>query len=312
MEMTRYIGNGAYCWSNATAMLLSSIGETITPSLIDVLGGVGLGAMVLRDSNVTFFSGFSGLPDKGISKALDILGFEYTETSSGENTEAPWVRLEKSLSNGPVILGPLDMGYLSYDPKYKNHGGIDHFVLAVESTNDIVRVHDPAGFPNVLIHRNDLAEAWKAEKIGYKRGWFRSWAYPSRINRPSEEEIYDSAIAWFKQLYKTGEKYAEKRNRIIDEEAIMHLTEKVRKDELKQDEWGMMTSFAFPLAARRSLDYAHFFSERDPRLADLKTQQSKLFGSCQTCAVKRDLKMLSSILDDVALLEANFKTELLK
>jgi|GEM_PF-7018153 len=84
MKITKYIGNGAYCYSNSTSMLLASIGEDISPSLIEVVGGVGLGAYYLPETNIAFFSNFSGLPDQAISKALEILGFEFTEKAQKE------------------------------------------------------------------------------------------------------------------------------------------------------------------------------------------------------------------------------------
>jgi len=39
--MVPYIGNGPYCYANATAMLLASIGENVPPSQIEVLTGQG-------------------------------------------------------------------------------------------------------------------------------------------------------------------------------------------------------------------------------------------------------------------------------
>lgn len=69
-----------YCYANSTAMLLASIGETVSPRLIEVLSGVGLGAFQ-TPNGLPFFSGFAGLPDRGISAALDMLGFGYEETS---------------------------------------------------------------------------------------------------------------------------------------------------------------------------------------------------------------------------------------
>ena len=45
-----------YCYANSTAMLLASAGETVSPRLIEVLSGVGLGAFQNRDG-LPFFSG---------------------------------------------------------------------------------------------------------------------------------------------------------------------------------------------------------------------------------------------------------------
>src|SRR5207247_9301948 len=43
-----FYGNGPYCYSNATSMLLAGIGEKIPPSEIEVYTAVGLGAFGFR------------------------------------------------------------------------------------------------------------------------------------------------------------------------------------------------------------------------------------------------------------------------
>jgi hypothetical protein len=48
-------GNGAYCCANAASMLLSTIGEDVDPSLIEVLSGVGLGAFSFEQKNLFMF-----------------------------------------------------------------------------------------------------------------------------------------------------------------------------------------------------------------------------------------------------------------
>ncbi len=79
--MIHYIGNGPYCYANATAMLLGTIEEHISPSRIEVLTGVGLGAFWLGDAKLIFFSNLGTAPDIGISKALELVGFNYIEKS---------------------------------------------------------------------------------------------------------------------------------------------------------------------------------------------------------------------------------------
>ncbi len=80
--MTRYIGNGPYCYANSTAMLLATAGDRVDPSLIEVLTGVGLGAFWLDDSKRLISSNPATPPDVGISHALTLLGFEFIEQAS--------------------------------------------------------------------------------------------------------------------------------------------------------------------------------------------------------------------------------------
>lgn len=312
MQSIKYCGNGPYCWSNSASMLLSSIGEDISPTLIDVLGGVGLGAFVVKDMNVTFFSGFSGLPDIGISKALEILGFEYTESAKDDGDGAPWGELSEVLQKGPAILGPLDMGHLVYRPSHKEDHGIDHYVLAIELSDEEMKVHDPAGFPYVLIDKSDMEKSWKAEKIVYRRGYYRYWAAPNRVETPSEEEVFNRAMEWFKEIYVDGEKFAKKKNRIVDVEAINHLVDIVKKDKLSEKEWGMLTGFAFPLGARRANDFSRFFEGWDDELSKLKLEQAKLFGECHSFAVAGDREKLWKGIEKLSDVEREIKERVIE
>ena len=146
-----YFGNGPYCYSNATSMLLSNIGEDIPPWKIEVFTGVGLGAFWLPHEKLLFFSSIANPPDKGISRALNILGFSFKETSSERAGSPPFEQLNSDLSSSPAVLGPLDMGYLTHNPLHKRMKGPDHFVLAYATDDKGVSIHDPEGFPSVKL-----------------------------------------------------------------------------------------------------------------------------------------------------------------
>ena len=51
--------------------------------------------------------------------------------------------------------------------------GADHFVLAYRFENDGVLIHDPEGFPSVLLPFRQLELAWQADTIVYQRGYYR-------------------------------------------------------------------------------------------------------------------------------------------
>ncbi|MFH1472904.1 MAG: cysteine peptidase family C39 domain-containing protein, partial [bacterium] len=158
-----------YCFSNSTAMLLSSVGEDISPRVLEVLSGVGLGATISQ-GGLPLFSGLTGEPDNGITKALEILGFEFEERASEKPGSPPFDELEKVLKDSPAIIGPLDMQYLVYNPGRPNFEGVDHFVLVYRIAGDKVFLHDPAGYAHVSIGKDDLEKAWRAESIVYRRG----------------------------------------------------------------------------------------------------------------------------------------------
>ena len=124
-------------------MLLASIGEDVPPSRIEVLTGMGAGAFKERDSNVLFFDCWQ--TDKGISEALASLGFSFDESASKQPDDLPFEDLRRVLSNGPAVLGPLDIGLLSYRPRSRGANGSIHYILAHGMDDNRVYVHDPWG-----------------------------------------------------------------------------------------------------------------------------------------------------------------------
>lgn len=306
-----YIGNGAYCYANATAMFLSSVNENISPSFIEVLSGIGVGAVLLTQAKLLFFNTVAGAPDTGISKALEILGINYKEKANKDSNHVPFRELQADLISSPAILGPLDMGYLTYNPRHKFLSGADHFILVYEIKGQEAYLHDPAGFPHVSIKLSDLAKAWEAKNIGYKRGYYRYWTNPKRIKKPSQNEIYDQAIQFFQFLYKESERLAKKDKWIIDRNAIMSVVEKMRNKEISNREKDHFTYFAFPLGAKRALDFAQFFDFRDSSLATLKRKQAQLFGKSHSLAMRADWKSLAQTLEEFADAEDKFRVSLL-
>lgn len=303
----KYIGNGAYCYSNSTAMLLASIDENVSPALIEVVGGVGIGAYALPNSNISFLSGYSGLPDKAISRALKVLGFGFREVAKDNQENPPINEIREVLKSSPAIFGPLDMGYLTYDPDNDHHHGVDHFVLVYEINDNEIFLHDPAGFPNVSISLDKLLLAWKADAIQYKEGYYRYWTLPKRISSPSTDDIYSNTIKNLIEIYLTGEKYAKIKNRVIDYDAIMLMANNIKKGALNPNEIGMLTGFIFPLGARRASDFSDFLQTKNGKLAELKTIQSKLLGQCHSLVVYGKLKETSKLLEEYAEIEKEFK-----
>jgi hypothetical protein len=66
---------------------------------------------------------------------------------------------------------------------------------------------------------------------------------------------------------------------------------------------GHLRSFAFPVGARRALDFADFFRARSPELAALKTEQATQFGRAQTLFAQDDLPGTGDTLTELAAAE---------
>lgn len=154
--MLSYIGSGHYCYANSSSMLLETIGEKVSPAVLEVLSGVGIGAMWHEEQKVIYFG--QEIPDRGVSHALELLGFRWTEKSGDAEGEPPLEELRRDVENGPVLLGPLDMGYLTYKPNAAYLGGADHFVLAYRMDWQTSKRNFARRFaPNNIVPQNETA-----------------------------------------------------------------------------------------------------------------------------------------------------------
>ncbi|CAH1193434.1 hypothetical protein PAECIP111893_00462 [Paenibacillus plantiphilus] len=310
--MVSYIGNGAYCYANSTAMLLESIGERISPSVIEVLTGVGFGAVWEESQQAAWFNG-DHTPDAGIDNALKLLGFTAVGSPPlSEEDGAPLAALREALSQGPVVIGPLDMGMLTYNPNHSYLGGCDHYVLAHRMDDQFIYIHDPGGYPHVKLSHASLIEAWKAENIQWKRRPYRMWAQPTRINHPSLQEIREQAMKYYRNLYSRTIEWAARNGRIVNAAAIRVFADAVSKGDMTPDSIGNMKHFLFQLGARRAMDTADFLKDFAPALSELKARQAVVFGECHTHAAHEDWSMLSQALNRLAAIEEEIVEELLR
>lgn len=268
--------------------------------LAHFIGGKGL----------PFFSGLAGEPDAGVTQALTVLGFAFVEKASEESGAAPFAELEGILESSPVMIGPLDMSFLSYNPNRPTFPGVDHYVLIYKLEGEQVFLHDPAGFGNVFISKTELADAWRAEAIEYKRGHYRYWTQPRRTSDPTPEEIATESISFFRALYGRADQRAPERGSLINGAAILSLADLVRGNALTPSQAGHLRHFALPLGVKRALDFATFFETRCERLSGLKREQAALFGKCETHLVLGDFLRASEQLSLLAALEGAIRTEI--
>lgn len=302
-----YVGNGHYCYANATAMLLASVGERFAPGLVEVLSGVSLGAGWNEQLDLIFFD--SSAPDVGISRAIRLLGFEVTEQASADGEPAPLAKLAAALKHGPALLGPMDMGLLLYQPGKGRPSGVDHYVLAYAADADEVYLHDPAGYPSVSLRWDDLAASWAAEQVGYRRGMYRWWHAPRRVTSPSDDARFARVLAAFAEVYHLADRHAEATGRCIGGAAIRRLADRVRAGDLPPHLLGHLRGFTFQVGARRAHDFAQFFGERAPELAALKDKQGRLFGRVHTLLVRQDWGGTAETLSVLAEAEERFRAQ---
>lgn len=309
--MLAYVGDGPYCYANSAAMLLESAGESVEPRLIEVLSGVGLGACWLPESHTLFLSGWTSVPDVGVSRAFRLLGFEVAEEAQLDGHPMPIEELKLELCEGPVMLGPLDMGELSYHPNARGANGVDHFVLALYTEGEEIIVHDPAGYPAMPIDVETLGRAWRADLIMYRRGAYRRWHSPARVEDPSPEQIVEAAIQSFGQNYRES-RTIDDPDSVVGAEAIEALVAAIADRELLDHGLEHLRRFALPLGVRRALDYSWYLRELSPELADLKKRQAWHLARAQAAASQCRWEHLTDQLLHLANLEHQVETILVE
>ena len=167
---TPYTGSGPYCYSNSLHMCLTQAGMAAVPpvSLLECMTGMPFGASFLALDPPLFFPspGARTNPDRGLTRALDTIGWECVRREF-EDAGAAEAGFREAIAGGPVLLGPLDMGGLLYDPLHQHKRGGDHFVVALAREGDRVRLHDPQLYPFAVLPLPDLMQAWSAKGIAY-------------------------------------------------------------------------------------------------------------------------------------------------
>jgi hypothetical protein len=255
-------------------------------------------------------TGWRAPPDVGVSRALTQLGFSFVEGASDDPSSPPFCELRQAVAASPAIVGPLDIGLLPYRPQSRGASGSDHYILVLEIEGDEALVHDPWGFPFASLTLDQLREAWRADLIPYRRGFYRYWHSPRRVESPTDEELYARTVNAFREAYEVGpNSYAEKATH-IGVDAIREVARIARGGELASEELAHLSGFSLRLACRRAIDFALFFRGRNPPLAELKDIQARQLGRAHVDAVKRDISGLAEDLERVADAEDEFRLAL--
>jgi hypothetical protein len=183
-------------------------------------------------------------------------------------------------------------------------------VLVSKVEGDQAVVYDPAGFAEMLITKADLAQAWRADAIAYRRGHFRSWSHPERIATPSDDTVATTAWRHFKALYAEAARLSAEGGRLIDEHAVAWLADRVKRDDLSPAQTGHLLHFALPLGVKRALDFARFFEALSPGPAQSKRRQAALFGRCHSHLMRHDRPAAADQLAQLAAVEVQIREEI--
>lgn len=299
--MQMYFGDVSLCYSYSLAMALDTYGYDFKAEFLEAIMVMGNGASIVKEDEqhpLVFFD--NGMPDLSISHSLKILGFDYEDfyLKNGAEVDLEEIKrkLETFLSNGPVVLGPLDMGHLTYNPNHTILSGVDHFVTVYDIDNQYLYLHDPAGFACMKVAFNDILEAWKAEAIDYKRGAYSMWGNFKKIKSPSQTEIYQETARIMKNRYLNGQ------NGVLECYA-----KAVAENGLNTEQKQLHQYFSFKLAAVRNLYLSKFLKDHDSEGARLKEKLAALFGQAHLSCLKEDYQELSHFLYQIAEVDGRFR-----
>ena len=299
--MQMYFGDVSLCYSYSLAMALETYGYDFKAEFLEAIMAMGNGASIVKEDEqhpLVFFD--NGMPDLSISHSLKILGFDYEDfylkDGAEVNLEEIKGKLETFLSNGPVVLGPLDMGHLTYNPNHTILYGVDHFVTVYGIDDQYLYLHDPAGFACMKVTFNDILEAWKAEDIDYKRGSYSMWGNFKKVKSPSQTEIYQETARIMKNRYLNGQ------NGVLECYA-----KAVAENGLNTEQKQLHQYFSFKLAAVRNLYLSKFLKDHNPEGARLKEELATLFSQAHLSCLKEDYQELSHLLYQIAELDGLFK-----
>ena len=299
--MQIYFGDVSLCYSYSLAMALETYGYDFKAEFLEAIMVMGNGASIVKEDEqhpLVFFD--NGMPDLSISHSLKILGFDFEEFYVKDGVEVDLEeikgKLESFLSNGPVVLGPLDMGHLTYNPNHKILYGVDHFVTVYALDSQYLYLHDPAGFACMKVTFNDILEAWKAEAIDYKRGSYSMWGNFRKVKSPSQTQIYQETARLIRDRYLDGQS-----------NVLECYAKAVAENGLNMEQKQLHQYFSFKLAAVRNLYLSKFLKDHDPEGARLKEELATLFGQAHLSCLKEDYQELAHLLYQIAKVDGRFR-----
>ncbi|GIJ89506.1 hypothetical protein Asppvi_008448 [Aspergillus pseudoviridinutans] len=304
--MLSYTGSGSYCYAYSLYMVLLASGyepqSLPSAGFIECLTLMPFGKLFinLKTGPLSFFSNPYITPDEGITQALKTMGWE-CENHRGGDPPSALSSLREAVAHGPVLAGPLNMGHLTYNPDYKTLSGADHFVavMKVDDDNGTVLLHDPAGYPAVVLPVAEFVEAWRGEGVEYIDQPFVFRSHFRRVDHVPRAEMVARTVYMIRKQIEDEVKFPDCFGGVsalrLTAEAVAAAVPSVVND---------LAPFTFPLAARRYLDARDFLAEAGlTDAAGIMEQQALLAGKAQYLAVHGKWKDVIMILDGFAELE---------
>lgn len=285
MQHLPYTGSGPYCYANSFAMMFGA--DAPSTAVIEVATASPFG-MQLIDGTLPFFDPYGWDPQAGFDDALAVLGWDCVVTKGGD-PGAALDRLKAALAEGPVWIGPVEMGYLRHQPGMGGAIGADHYVVVIGVDDERVLMHDPQGYPFASLPLDDFMTAWRAETLIYGEPFTMRTDF-SRRRQVTELETIEASIPAAIRWLSMADAPAMPVGSLGNGEAADALAARVETgcdDELR----GHLVHFAVRVGARRAADAASCLARVGRHEAScIASRQAQLIGSTQYPLVTGDFK----------------------
>jgi hypothetical protein len=296
----------SYCLIRCLHMILAHQGHDYPVAWLECVSGEPFGFVYIRSGDERFAVVGYAYHEAG-QHLLSALGYDYSFTSAGEDDAAALATLDVALRAGPVAVGMLDMGYLTYAPDHQQARGADHAIVVLARRPDAVVVHDPAGYPAALLPLADFLQAWQRDIYTGKP--YGLWWIGARREAPSADAILDGAIAHARDLFtRSDEAVAPGVMAHYGPQALRLLSEDLRAE--PQRSLGALPYFGWRVSGQRCFDGATFLRERLPGAAAIRWEQCQLYGDIQQASTSASRLYLPDLLERQADLEAAFVSAL--
>jgi hypothetical protein len=283
-------------------MVLASQGHEYPVAWLEYVSGEPFGFVYIRGIGELFAVVGYGYHEAG-EHLLGTLGYDYSFTSAGENDATALATLDVALQDGPVAVGMLDMGYLTYAADHEHARGADHAIVVLARRPDALVVHDPAGYPAAVLPLADFLQAWQRDIYTGKP--YGLWRIGARREEPSTDTIWDRTITRACELYTRSDvPIAPGVMAHYGPQALRLLAADLRDE--PQRSLGGLPYFSWRVSGQRCFDGATFLRERMPGAAAIRWGQCQLYGEIQQVSTAADRSQLPWLLERQADLETAF------
>jgi butirosin biosynthesis protein H-like len=297
-----FAGRTSYCLIRCLHMVLAHQGHEYPVAWLECVSGEPFGFVYLRGDAEPFAVVGYAYHEAG-QRLLRVLGYDYSFSSAGENDDAAMATLDAALRDGPVAVGMLDMGYLTYAPDHQHARGADHAIVVLARRPDALIVHDPAGYPAAVLPLADFLQAWQRDIYTGKP--YGLWRIGAQHEAPSADAILDDAIANARELYtRSDELVTPGLMAHFGPPALRLLAQDLRAE--PERSLGALPYFNWRVSGQRCLDGAMFLRERLPAAAAIRWEQCQLYGEIQQASVSANRSQVAGLLERQADLEQAF------